>query len=1037
MRFKVLGSLEVLSDDGQVMIRGLQQRSLLGMLLLRADSVVSTGEIMAALWGADRPATARKMVQNSVAGLRRTFHRAETAEDTADHVVLKAALPGYVLQIDREQLDLTQFHELVTLGRARLAACDWDAASRLLRQALALWRGPALADVVDGGITWPELAALRGTRLAVHEDCIQAELALDRDRELIGELETLLEAEPTRERLVAQLMVALYNCGRQPEALARYRRTRDLLAHHFGLEPGHDLQRLQHAILSHDPALALRFVGAGFATPAPSARVPVANRASGPIGPIRTTPGATRSAVPMSLRRPIRSAEPTTPGEPAAPAPPVTSGASPAADAPRPYRAPWERVECRRVSIVMVRARWPTARAGAALDPGRVDRAVKELTASIQEEAAPYRGLVRRAFGAEWMVIFGVPRAREDDPERAVRAALALRRRLAACVERPPTEDDERLASQFVIGTGEVIVTYDDNGREPMEVTGEVLDSCRQALLQAPPGEVWASDATADAVGSLFGFAPEAGMPGILRLTTERPRRMPDLAEPSFLERTRELNVLHGAYQDALRRRLPHLVTVVGEPGIGKTRLIGEFTASLLTGDQEDAEATPRVLYAGAPTFDAHTPYEPLAGLVRVCVGIRPGAAGATVLPVLASAVTRLLPDEPAVARVVAALAACLGLPTPAASPEGPGGGHEAVDREEILDAVRRILEETAAERPLVAVLDDFHRASAFVRNFVEDLTVRLGPVSLLLVVGARAELLHDSPTWGCVKRRSVRLNLAPLSTSATSALIEVVSGRPQNADRDRAALADGNPLFAQQYARTTMADGLPHLTHPPTVRAIATAQLDTVDDTAKSVLRDAAVVGETLWRSAVGAVSLRDSDDLARTLEYLESRDLLRRVHRSSVPGDIEYAFRYAVTRDVVLAQLPARVLVERHLRAARWAALLDAVRPDLLARYYDRAIALAEADGAQVEQLERQAWEALVAACARAASAGDDQQAVRCLDYALDRCPPGEPERTWMLTHRARILDNLAGQLPGSRIGRQREARRPSRASAARCPG
>ncbi|MFD8109721.1 BTAD domain-containing putative transcriptional regulator [Streptomyces microflavus] len=1028
MRFKVLGSLEVLSDDEQVVIRGVQQRSLLGMLLLRADSVVSTGEIMATLWGADRPATARKMVQNSVAGLRRTFHRAATAEDAADRVVLKTALPGYLLQINREQLDLTQFHELVTLGRARLAACDWDAASRLLRQALALWRGPALADVVDSGITWPELTALRGNRLAVHEDCIQAELALDRDRELIGELETLLEAEPTRERLVAQLMVALYNCGRQPEALARYRRTRDLLAHRFGLEPGHDLQRLQHAILSHDPALALRFAGAGPATPAPSARVPV------PVGPIGPTPGAPRSAVPMPLRRPIRATEPA---PPTAPAPAVPPDAQPVAEEPRPYRAPWERVECRRVSIVMVRAGWPTARAGAALAPGRVDRAVKELTASIQEQAAPYRGLVRRAFGAEWMVIFGVPRAREDDPERAVRAAFALRRRLAAFAERPGTEDDERLASQFVIGTGEVIVTYDDSGREPMEVTGEVLDSCRRTLLQAPPGEVWASEATADAVGSLFGFAAEAGLPGILRLTTERPRPVPDLAEPSFLERTRELNVLHGAYQDALRRRLPHLVTVVGEPGIGKTRLIGEFTASLLTADQEDAEATPRVLYAGAPTFDAHTPYEPLAGLVRGCVGIRPGAAGATVLPALASAVTRLLPDEPAVARVVAALAACLGLPTPAASPEGPGGGHEAVDREEILDAVRRILEETAAERPLVAVLDDFHRAAAFVQDFVEDLTVRLGPVSLLLAVGARSELLHDSPGWGCAKRRSVRLNLAPLSTSATSALIEVVSGRLQNADRDRAALADGNPLFAQQYARTTMAGGLPHLVHPPTVRAIATAQLDTVDDTAKSVLRDAAVVGETLWRSAVGAVSLRDSDDLARTLEYLESRDLLRRVHRSSVPGDIEYAFRYPVTRDVVLAQLPARVLVERHLRAARWAALLDAVRPDLLARYYDRAIALAEADGAQVEKLERQAWEALVAACARAASAGDDQQAVRCLDYALDRCPPGEPERTWMLTHRARILDNLAGRPPGPDTGRQREARRLSGTPAARCPG
>jgi hypothetical protein len=144
--------------------------------------------------------------------------------------------------------------------------------------------------------------------------------------------------------------------------------------------------------------------------------------------------------------------------------------------------------------------------------------------------------------------------------------------------------------------------------------------------------------------------------------------------------------------------------------------------------------------------------------------------------------------------------------------------------------------------------------------------------------------------------------------------------------------------------------------------------------------------------------------------------------VHRSSIPGDIEYAFRYPVIRDVVLAQLPDRVLLARHLRAANWAALLDSARPDLLAHHYDRAIALTEAEGAPVEALERQAWEALVAACARAAAVGDDRQAVNCLDYALDRCPPGEPERAWLMTHRSRILANMTDRTPRHRPARQR---------------
>ncbi|WP_345624302.1 BTAD domain-containing putative transcriptional regulator [Streptomyces ziwulingensis] len=924
-----------------------------------------------------------------MAGLRQAFRGAASADE---RVALETMMPGYVLRIEPEQLDLTRFHELVTLGRARLAAGDWAAASRRLREALALWRGPALADVADG-VTWPELAVLRGTRLAVYEDCFQAELALGRDGELVDELETLLETEPTRERLVAQLMVALYNCGRQPEALARYRRARDVLAHRFGLEPGRGLQRLQQAILSHDPALALQLVGTGPATAVTPPRA---------LAP-------TRAAAPAPAPVPVQPPPPAQPPPPPAPRPAAAPGpAKPA----RPYRASWERVECRQASVVMVRTRWTTPD-GHAPSSGRIDHAVKELTGAVQEEAAPYGGLVRRAFGSVWVIVFGAPRAHEDDPERAVRAAFALRRRLTPLTAGPG--DGERPAVHLAVGTGEIVVTYDDSAPEPVEVTGEVLDSCHQWLLQVPAGQIWACEATAAAVGPLFDAARVAGVPGVRRLSTGRPHAAPPAARPPFLERTRELEMLRGAYQDAALRRLPHLVTVLGEPGIGKTRLIEEFTETLRTGEPQDGTGgVPRVLHAATPAFDAHTPYEPLAGLIRGCVGVRPGAAGALVLPALTEMVARLLPDAPDADRVVAALAACLGLPTPATSPEGPGGGHEAVPREEVLDAVRRVLEETAAERPLVAVLDDFHRAADFVRSFVEDLTVRLGPVGLLLVVGARSELLRASPGWGCAKRRSALVTVAPLSGLATHALIEATAGRRQDPADDPGALADGNPLFVQEYARAGTADVRRRPAHPPAVRAVTAAQLDTLDATAKSVLRDAAVVGETLWRSAVAAVSLRESEEVSGALEYLEMRDLLRRVHRSSIPGDLEYTFRYPVTRDVVLGQLPGRVLLERHLRVANWASLLDSVRPDLLAHHHDRAITLAEADGAPVEALDRQAWEALVAASARAAAAGDDARAARCLDYALDRCPPGEPERVWLLTHRGRILDSLAERGP-----------------------
>ncbi|MED7955236.1 BTAD domain-containing putative transcriptional regulator [Streptomyces sp. BE303] len=981
------------------------------------------------------------MVQNSVAGLRRTFQA--VGDPAGGNVALNTIVPGYTLRIEPEQLDLTEFHELVTLGRARLAAGEWAGASGLLRRALGLWRGPVLADVTDAGLTWPELAALQGTRLAVHEDCIQAELAMGRDRELIGELETLLEAEPTRERLVAQLMVVLYNCGRQPEALDRYRRTRDLLADRFGLEPGRDLRRLQRAILSHDPALALRLTGGpGGGGPAGAAPSPGGALAAVPHPAPDPDGHRTPAAAPVQRRpRPAASAPsppaaPETPGAHATPEP-ADGEAAPVAE--HAYRPSWERVERRRASVVMVRARWTAD--GGAVAPERIDHATKELTAVIRRETAPFGGLVRRAFGSVWLVVFGVPRAHEDDAERALRAALALRRHFASPEPAPgsapagsgprpaagsasgPAPGGARLVTHLVVGSGEVVVTYDDSATEPVEVTGEVLDACHHLLLQVPRGELWACAATVEAGGALLGFTPVDGTPGVHRLATESPPA-PGApghpAEPPFLERTHELNLLRGAYQDTVRRQLPHLITVLGEPGIGKTRLIGEFAAGLRAEAGEDA---PRVLYAGTPAFDAHTSYEPLAGVVRAYAGIRPGAPAAVVVPALTAVVRGLFPHAVA-GRIVTALAACLGLPAPASSPEGPGGG--TVPREEVLGALRQLIEEAAAERPLVVVLDDLHRAAGFVRSFVEDLTVRLGPVALLLVAGARSELLHTTPSWGCAKRRSALMHVAPLSTTATGTIIGAASGRrrPSPADDRRAALADGNPLFAQAYARAEAVGGDPAVAHPPAVLAIAAAQLDDLDRTARSVLRDAAVVGGTLWRGAVAAVSLRDTEEVGRGLDSLESRELLRRVRRSSVPGDVEYVFRYAVSRDVALAQLPGRVLVERHLRAASWAALLDVPRPALLAFHYDRAVALTEADGAPVEAMERRAWEALVGASARAAAAGDDALAVSCLGLALDRCPPGEPERVWLATHHRRILDSLGEPASPARPARAHRA-------------
>jgi DNA-binding SARP family transcriptional activator len=251
MRFQVLGPLAAVRHGRPVALGGSKQRATLGLLLLRANRVVATSDLIDALWTdtGSAPATARKILQNAVCGLRTVF---------ADHgPELLTQPPGYLLRVDPARVDLFEFARHAEQGRAELAMGAPERAATTLRDALALWRGPALADLVADGLVWPELTAVQHARLDVLEDYFEAELANGRHHTALGELEMLVETEPLRERLCQQLMLALYRGGRQADALRVYARVRTELVERLGLEPGHTLRQLQQSILAHDPALAL------------------------------------------------------------------------------------------------------------------------------------------------------------------------------------------------------------------------------------------------------------------------------------------------------------------------------------------------------------------------------------------------------------------------------------------------------------------------------------------------------------------------------------------------------------------------------------------------------------------------------------------------------------------------------------------------------------------------------------------------------------------------------------------------------------
>ncbi|NEA49639.1 AfsR/SARP family transcriptional regulator, partial [Streptomyces sp. SID10815] len=229
---------------------------MLGLLLLRANRVVATSELLGALWPDEsRPATARKIVQNAVWGLRALFADGGGA-GRGPRPELVTQTPGYLLRVDPDTVDLHRFNRRVAEGRARLSAGQPAQAAALLGAGLEEWHGPALADLAEAGTDWPELTALSQLRLDVMEDRFEAELRSGHHHSVLGELVSLAEEEPLRERLCGQLMLALYRCGRQAEALEVFSRVRRSLVEEHGLEPSRELQLLQQNILVHDPALA-------------------------------------------------------------------------------------------------------------------------------------------------------------------------------------------------------------------------------------------------------------------------------------------------------------------------------------------------------------------------------------------------------------------------------------------------------------------------------------------------------------------------------------------------------------------------------------------------------------------------------------------------------------------------------------------------------------------------------------------------------------------------------------------------------------
>src|SRR5690348_9994841 len=248
MEYRILGPLEVAHEGKPVPLGRLKERLVLAVLLLHANEFVSRERLIDELWGEAPPPTAKKAVNVYISQLRKALAR-------NGHDPITTADGGYRLGVDDAELDVSRLRQLLATARERASAGELEAAAELLRKALGLWRGATLAGLLLESRGRDEIAQLDEFRLTAQMDRIDCDIALGRHEQVLGELQLLVDEHPLRERLRAQQMLALYRADRQAEALDTYAEARRTLVDDLGIEPSEALQRLQQAILRHDPSL--------------------------------------------------------------------------------------------------------------------------------------------------------------------------------------------------------------------------------------------------------------------------------------------------------------------------------------------------------------------------------------------------------------------------------------------------------------------------------------------------------------------------------------------------------------------------------------------------------------------------------------------------------------------------------------------------------------------------------------------------------------------------------------------------------------
>jgi class 3 adenylate cyclase/tetratricopeptide (TPR) repeat protein len=585
------------------------------------------------------------------------------------------------------------------------------------------------------------------------------------------------------------------------------------------------------------------------------------------------------------------------------------------------------------------------------LDPEDVEAILRPYHERLRYELERWGGTVEKFIGDAVVALFGAPVAQENDPERAVRAALAIRDWIA---------EEGKLEVRIAVNTGEALVNLaarPETG-EGM-AAGDVVNTTARLQAAAPTNGILVGETTYRATQERIDFREHPAVEAkgkdepvpVWEVVHAHARFGVDLAPEArtpLVGRERELELLVGTLERARQQRSPELVTLVGVPGIGKSRLVGELFQSIERGGQLTYWRQGRSLpYGEGVSFWA------LAEMVKAQAGILETDSDEEVEAKLMRAVEQLL-DEDA-EWVLSHLRRLVG------QADEDGGSQE-----EAFAAWRRFFEALADEHPLVLVFEDIQWADDGLLDFIEHLVDWVHDVSLLILCTARRELLERRPAWGGGKVNASTVALAPLSDDQTAELISALADRPLlEADTQSALLerAGGNPLYAEQYVRMLAERGSTEEL-PESVQGIIAARLDSLQPDEKALLQDAAVVGKVFWLGALDATE--------QQLHALQQKEFVQRARRTSVEGETEFVFKHALVRDVAYGQIPRADRAEKHRRTAEWVESLG--RPEdhaeAVAHHYLSALELARAGGQSVDAVAPRASIALSEAGDRAAA-------------------------------------------------------------------